>query len=202
MRWQLTRPKNVGKVAELIRKCAPKSVRQWQEFYLRNVFSQDHLAQLGKRLFVKVTEVCKAEIDDITEQDCVDFIRTLVIDRTFDGYQSEIQTVYGQLQEALHEKISPAPDEWDRRYNVDFFIKIGHKYIGLQIKPAGHPYITEIINEFKFQEKTHKEFAAKFGGAVFYVISIAEGKRKVIQNPEVIDEIRKEIRRLQVKDTK
>jgi len=35
----------------------------------------------------------------------------LVIDRTFDGYMTEIQTIYGQLQKILNAAIQPAPDE-------------------------------------------------------------------------------------------
>ena len=49
---------------------------------------------------------------------------------------TEIKTIYGQLEKELGVKIEPAPDEWDRRYNVDFFIKIKEKYIGIQIKPV------------------------------------------------------------------
>jgi hypothetical protein len=91
----------------------------------------------------------------------------LVINRTYDGYQSEIQTIYGQLQKALDVRVEPAPDEWDRGYNIDFFIKVNEKYIGLQIKPAGYAYITQIINELKFQEKTHKKFTEKYGVKFF-----------------------------------
>ncbi len=32
-------------------------------------------------------------------------------------------------------QIKPAPDDWDRLYNVDFFIEVKNKYIGIQIKP-------------------------------------------------------------------
>lgn len=196
MRWQLTRPRNVGRVSELIRKCAPRSVEDWRNYYFGNVYPKEHLAELGRKLYVKVSEVCRAEIEELTEQDCIDFILDLVIRRTFDGYQSEIQTIYGQLEKELGVKIQPAPDEWDRGYNVDFFIEVNGRCIGLQIKPAGHAYITEIINELKFQEETHRKFTAEFGGRVFYIISVAEGKRKVIRNPEVIPEIREEIKRL------
>ena len=119
-----------------------------------------------------------------------------MINRTYDGYQGEIQTIYGQLQQALGVKVEPAPDEWDRGYNVDFFIKINEKYIGLQIKPAGYAYIPQIINELKFQEETHEKFTAKYGGKVFYIISVKEDKKKVIHNLEVIEEIREEIERL------
>jgi len=198
MRWQLTRKNKVGPVSEWIRKCSPKTTEEWEEFYYKNVYPKSHLEQLGRRLYVKVTEVCQSEIDNITEQDCIEFVINLVIKRTFDGYQSEIQTIYGQLQEALGVKVEPAPDEWDRRYNVDFFIKVKEKYIGLQIKPAGYAYITQIINELEFQKNTHLKFTAKYGGKVFYIISIKDGKKKVIHNPEVIEEIKQEITRLKI----
>lgn len=199
MRWGLTKKNKVGAVSELIRKCSPTSLRDWEEYYYKNVYSKKHLEELGGKLYIKITEVCQAEIESIAEEDCVNFIINLVINRTYDGYQSEIQTIYGQLQQALGVKLEPAPDEWDRRYNVDFFIKVRDKYIGLQIKPAGYAYITQIINELKFQKKTHEKFAKKYGGKVFYIISVKEGKRKVIYNPEVIDEIKKEIAKLERK---
>lgn len=127
---------------------------------------------------------------------CEFYIYNLVINRTFDGYQSEIQTIYGQLQNILNVKIEPAPDEWDRGFNVDYFIKVRNCYIGLQIKPAGYEYITQIISEKEQQKKTHEKFTAKYGGKVFYIISITEGKNKIIQNPEIIEEIKNEIDRL------
>lgn len=196
MRWGLTKKNKVGPVSELIRKCSPKSLKDWEEYYYKNVYSKQHLEELGRRLYIKITEVCQAEIESITGEACIDFIINLVISRTYDGYQSEIQTIYGQLQETLGVKVEPAPDEWDRGYNVDFFIKVEEKYIGLQIKPAGYAYITQIINELKFQKNTHEKFTAKYGGKVFYVISVKEGRKKVIHNPSVIEEIRKEIERL------
>jgi len=197
MRWQFNRPKNVGKVSEEIRRCAPKALKGWEEYYYKNVYPKKHLEELGRRLYVKISEVCRAEIEDITEEDCIGFVINLVINRTYDGYQSEIQTIYEQLEKALEVKVEPAPDEWDRGYNVDFFIKVKDKYIGLQIKPAGYAYITQIINELGFQKKTHEKFTAKYGGKVFYIISVKDGKKKAIHNPEVIEEIRKEIQRLQ-----
>jgi len=196
MRWGLTKKTRVGPVSELIRKCSPKSIKEWQSYYFKNVYSKQHLEELGRRLYIKITEVCQAEIESIEEEDCINFIVNLVINRTYDGYQSEIQTIYGQLQEALGIKVEPAPDEWDRGYNVDFFIKVKARYIGLQIKPAGYAYIPQIVNELEFQKRTHKKFTDKFGGKVFYIISVKEGKKKIIYNTEVIEEIMNEIERL------
>ncbi|URA10319.1 MjaI family restriction endonuclease [Thermospira aquatica] len=196
MRWGLTKKNKVGPVAELIRKCSPKTLKEWENYYFSKVYPKEHLKHLGKILFIKITDVFKKEIEDITEQDCIDFIYNLVINRTFEGYQSEIQTIYGQLEKLLNVNIEPAPDEWDRGYSVDYFIKIKDKYIGLQIKPAGYEYITQIINEREQQKKAHEKFTKKYGGKVFYIISITEGKNKKIHNKEVIKEIKEEIRRL------
>lgn len=196
MRWGLTKKNKVGAVSDLIRKLSPDSVEEWKIYYFREVYSLQHLEDLGRKLFIKITEVCQAEIENLTEENCINFIVNLVINRTFDGYQSEIQTIYGQLQNELGVPVEPAPDAWDRGYNVDFFIKIGEKFIGLQIKPAGYAYIPQILNEQKFQKATHDKFTEKYGGKVFYIISVKDGKKKIIQNPGVIEEIRHEIDRL------
>jgi hypothetical protein len=196
MRFQFNRPKYVGHVAEEIRKCMPKSLKEWEDYYYQKVRSKEHLEFVGRRLYAKITEVCRAEIESITEQDCINFVKELVINRTYDGYQSEIQTIYGQLEKALGVKIEPAPDEWDRLYNVDFFIKVGEKYIGLQVCPAGYPYITEIIRELETARETHRKFTEKYGGKVFYVLSVEKEGKKTIYNTEVIEEIKREIQRL------
>jgi len=196
-RFQLNFKRNVGPVSEEIRKCAPKTIKEWQDYYFKNVRSKEHLINLGKKLYIKISEVLVSEIDQITEEDCINYIFNLVINRTFDGYMTERKTIYEQLQDILKVKIEPAPDKWDRLFNVDFFIKINGKYIGLQIKPAGGvSHISQIFKERQLQEATHKKFTDKYGGKVFYVISIKESGKKKIYNTEVIEEIKKEIKRL------
>lgn len=196
-RYQLNFKRNVGATSESIRKCAPKTLKEWQDYYYANVRSETHIEELGKKLYVKITEVIQAEVADVTEQDCIDYMKQLVINRTFDGYMTEIQTIYGQLQVLLNVKIEPAPDEWDRLFNVDFFINIKEKIIGLQIKPVNNRLqIPEIHKEYALQAKTHKKFKEKYGGQVFYIYSEKVNNRKEIANKEIIDEIRKEIEKL------
>lgn len=196
-RFQLNFKRNVGPTSESIRKCSPKTLEEWREYYFNHVKSKEHIEDLGKKLYVKITEVIQSEVADITEQDCIDYMTQLVIDRTFDGYITEIQTIYGQLQKILDVKIQPAPDEWDRLFNVDFFIQVGEKYIGLQIKPVKNGIqLPEIFKEYGLQAETHKKFTEVFGGKVFYLFSAKVGEKKEIQNKEVIDEIKQEIIRL------
>jgi len=197
-RFQLNFSRNVGKVSEEIRKCSPKTLEEWEEYYYKNVRQKEHIIELGKKLYTKITEVLQAEIESVTEEDCIEYIKNLVIKRTFDGYITEKQTVYGQLQEILGVKIEPAPDEWDRLYNIDFFIKVNEKYIGLQIKPVTFEHAPEFASKWKETYKnSHEKFTKKFGGKVFIVLSVKKGDMKVIFNTNVIDEIKEEIDKLQ-----
>jgi len=196
-RFQLNFKRNVGATSESIRKCSPKNLEEWREYYFKNVKSEEHIIELGKRLYIKITEVIQSEVAEVTEQDCIDYMMQLVIDRTYDGYTTEIQTIYGQLHKILNIPIQPAPDEWDRLFNVDFFIEINGKYIGLQIKPVNSGIqLPEIFKEYKLQAETHQKFTEVFGGKVFYLFSEKIGDRKEIMNKEVIDEIKQEIERL------
>ncbi|MFW6096019.1 MAG: MjaI family restriction endonuclease [Bacteroidota bacterium] len=196
-RFQLNFKRNVGPTSESIRKCEPKSLDEWRDYYLENVRSKEHLEELGRKLYIKITEVIQAEVEEINEQDCIDYIYNMVINRTYDGYITEIKTIYGQLQEKLNYKIEPAPDEWDRLYNVDFFIKVNKKYIGIQIKPVNQGIqLSQIFKEKGIQEESHSKFLKEFGGKVFYIFSERIDGKKVIMNPEVIEKIKDEIERL------
>ena len=198
-RFQLNFKRNVGPTSESIRQCAPKTVDEWRDYYYVNVRTKEQIEELGKKLYIKITEVIQSEVADISENDCIDYMIQLVIDRTFDGYMTEIKTVYGQLENELGQKIEPAPDEWDRLYNVDFYIKIRNNYIGIQIKPVSKGIqLSQIFKERDLQQKSHIKLTDKFGGRVFYVFSSKVGDKKEIRNPEVIQEIRNEIERLRI----
>ncbi|MEN3186699.1 MAG: MjaI family restriction endonuclease [Atribacterota bacterium] len=154
-RWGLNKKDIVGPVSLWIRECAPKTINDWESFYYKkvtemlkqkaiNLSPQEYIQDLGRKLYMKITEVIQAEIEEVTEESCIQYIHNLVISRTFDGYQTEIKTIYGQLQQILKVPIQPASDKWDRLYNVDFYIGINGKYIGLQIKPITYEQTPEI----------------------------------------------------------
>ena len=201
-RWGLNKKDRVGPVSEWIRECAPKAIDEWKIYYFDKlrVFLQkkdipleppDYLEDLGKKLYTKITEVIRAEIDEVSEEDCIDYIYILVINRTFEGYRNEVDTVYKKLQIELNVEIKPAPDEWDRLYNVDFYIEVEGKYLGLQIKPITYDKQTPEVYKWKeWLSRTHRDFEEKFGGKVFTIFSIKRGDKKEIYNQELIREIK------------
>jgi hypothetical protein len=207
-RWGLNKKNSVGPVAEWIRECSPKKIEEWESCYkdkLKKFLERkkiyikpdEYLEDLGKKLYTKISEVLKKEIEEVSEEDCIVYIKNLVINRTFEGYQTEINTIYSILEKELGVKLIPAPDNWDRLYNVDFYIQVKDKYIGIQIKPISYNQTPEIHKWKDWLEKSHKKFKEKFGGDVFIVFSVKnEAGRKEIWNKEVIEDIKKEIERL------
>lgn len=205
-RWGFNKAHSVGSTSELIRACAPSGYEEWEEFYFTQAtqkkknglnITREYIRELGQSLYVKLSEVVQNELCSITEEECIDYAYNLVLNRTYEGYRTEIDTIYGQLEGILKTKIEPAPDEWDRVYSVDFFIKINDKYIGIQIKPIASG---QALNQYQWIEMhrvNHERFENKYGGRVFFVYSAKSSTgKKTIYNTEVIEQIREEIIRL------
>ncbi|NPA40690.1 MAG: MjaI family restriction endonuclease [Aquificae bacterium] len=210
-RWQFNRPKYVGKVSEEIRKCQPKRLDDWISFYkqnvkpkkfeemkkhIKNLTIDEYLDWIGSELCKKIHEVMKKEIEEISEDDCKNYIRDLIFKRTYEGYITEKETIYGLLESVLGIKIEPAPDEWDRRYNIDFYIKAKKGYIGIQIKPITYNQTPEIHNWLSWLKESHNKFEREVGGKAFVVFSVKKGGKKDIYNQEVIEDIRRALEEL------
>lgn len=164
------------------------------ENYLKE--NNEVLEELGRELYIKIAKGITHEASEITEDDCKNYIKDIVVNRTLEGYKG-IQTIYGQLQGILGMPIKPAPDDWDRLYNVDFFIEVNDKYVGIQIKPVTFEHTFENYKWQEMQETTHLKFQKKFSGRVFIVFSVKVGDKKTIKNIDVIDNIKNEIEKLQ-----
>lgn len=169
--------------------------RSLNEFH--SVVTVDIINDTGQKLYMNLAKDLHSELDSIQEEECLDYAYNLILNRTYEGYRSEIDTIYGQLQSILSVAIEPAKDEWDRTYNVDFCIKVNEKFIGLQIKPIESG---QALNQYQWIEMhrlNHQRFENDFGGKVFFIYSVkSTGKKKKISNTEVIEEIADEINRL------
>lgn len=67
-RWGLNKKISVGPVSELIRKCSPKKIDDWKTYYYKKVHPESYLEELGRKLYIKITEVIdqiRAEISKL-----------------------------------------------------------------------------------------------------------------------------------------
>lgn len=206
-RFQLTRPKAVGAISELIHDCKPRSLSEWEEYYWKNAYTNtkervkitpEVIKELGERLYTKIQEVVIPEwteaFDTITDQDCVDYIYDVTIFRSYDGYHKE-SAVYRELgvefdKEILFEKTD---EKTDSAMDVDYtgtVIRTGQK-IGIQVKPLssrsntyGYSMTERVANNFR-------RFEVDNDAKVFIIIAKKEGRKSIIVNREIISEIRK-----------
>jgi len=204
-RWGLNKAHSVGSTSELIRTCAPSKYEEWEQFYFMKAkqkkkrglqITREYITSLGQTLYIKLSEIVQNELEQITEDECIDYAFNLVLNRTYEGYRTEIETIYGQLEGAIGQKIEPAPDNWDRTYSVDFFVKINDKHLGIQIKPISSGQALNQYQWIEMHKVNHEKFQKEFGGKVFFVYSVKTTAGKKIHNIEVIDQIRDEIKLL------
>ena len=182
--YQLSRPNKVGAVMALIRDCQPSSFEEWQSWYFDNAHTAgknptkitvESLKELGERLYAKITEVVIPEWEsafrELTEQDCIDYIYNLTINRTYDGYLREKSVINDGLAKIFSDITFEESDpELDHAGDINF----------------GSYSLTERM------KASFESFKEQYGGNVFIVFSL-DGE---IANKEVVEQIRSEIDRL------
>lgn len=204
--YQLSRPSKVGAVMALIRECQPKTFEEWEKWYFENAttdgkvpikITRESLEELGERLYVKIKEIVIPQwteaFNQITLQDCIDYIYNLTINRTFDGFIREKSVIEEHLAKKFpNVKFEESAPELDHAGDIDYLGWVGDKAFGIQIKPVtakanfGNYSVTERM------KAGFEEFTKKFGGQVFLVFSVDDK----IKNEDVIEQIDQEIKRL------
>ena len=95
-RWGLNKKRSVGPTSDSIRQCSPRDLDEWKNYYYSNVRTVEEIDEVGRRLFEIVREILPREnrffpdlLDSITENDCIEYIHTLVINKQYEGYNRE-----------------------------------------------------------------------------------------------------------------
>lgn len=204
--YQLSRPNKVGAVMALVRQCQPKTYDEWEQWFFDNAYTdskhptkvtKESLAELGERLYAKITEVVipewQAAFRELTEEDCINYIYNLTLSRTYDGYIREKSVVNDGLSKIFPDiSFEESDPELDHSGDIDYIARIGNKAIGIQIKPvtAGANFGGYSLTER--MRGSFDNFKDIYGGEVFIVYSL----KGEIANKEVIEQIRAEVARL------
>jgi hypothetical protein len=204
--YQLSRPNKVGAVMALIRECQPKSFGEWEKWYFEHAntdgkiptkVTKENLEELGERLFIKIREIVIPEwteaFNQLTLQDCVDYIFNLTINRTYDGFLREKSVIENNLAKIFADvKFEESDPELDHAGDIDYLGWVGNFAFGIQIKPVtakanfGNYSVTERM------KASFEDFTKKYRGKVFIVYSVDDK----IKNEDVIQQITDEIERL------
>lgn len=157
--------------------------------------------ELGERLYCKITEVVIPEwtkaFQDLTLEDCKEYIYQVTIVRTYDGFLLEKSVVNDGLAKSFPEVIfEESEPELDHAGDIDYIGKVGEYAFGIQIKP-----ITAGANfgNYKVTDRmaaSFKLFEENYGGKVFVIFSERVGGKKSIANKQVLEDIKTEVERL------
>jgi len=201
--YQLSRPNKVGAVMALIRECQPKTIEEWEQWYFENALTdgktpikitKESLEELGERLYVKIKEIVIPEwteaFNQLTLQDCIDYIINLTINRTFDGFVREKSVVEDNLAKEFPQvRFEESDSELDHAGDIDYLGWVGEKAFGIQIKPITAKANFGNYSSTERMKASFTDFSKKFGGNVFVVYS----EKEKIKNEEVIRQIAGEI---------
>lgn len=201
--YQLSRPNKVGAVMALIRECQPKTFEEWEQWYFENAhtdgktpikITKESLEELGERLYVKIKEIVIPEwteaFNQLTLQDCIDYIINLTINRTFDGFVREKSVVEDNLAKEFPQvRFEESDPELDHAGDIDYLGWVGEKAFGIQIKPITAKANFGNYSSTERMKASFTDFSKKFGGTVFVVFS----EKEKIKNEEVIGQIAAEI---------
>jgi len=201
--YQLSRPNKVGAVMALIRECQPKTIEEWEQWYFEYAhtdgkapikITKESLEELGERLYVKIKEIVIPEwteaFNQLTLQDCVDYIINLTINRTFDGFIREKSVVEDNLAKQFPQvRFEESDPELDHAGDIDYLGWVGNKAFGIQIKPITAKANFGNYSSTERMKVSFTDFSKRFGGNVFVVFS----ENEKIKNEEVIGQIAAEI---------
>ena len=190
----------------LIRECQPKTIEEWEKWYFENAktdgktpnkITKESLEELGERLYVKIKEIVIPEwteaFNQLTLQDCIDYIHNLTINRTFDGFIREKSVIEDNLVKSFpNVKFEESDPELDHAGDIDYLGWVGDKAFGIQIKPVTAKSNFGNYSATERMKASFDDFTKKFGGQVFVVFSIDDK----IKNEEIVGQIAEEIKRL------
>lgn len=205
--YQLSRPNKVGAVMALIRQCQPATFEAWESWYFENAQShgknsfkvtKESLKELGERLHCKITHIVipewQAAFNELTLQDCIDYIYNLTIHRTYDGYIREKSVINDGLAKHFPTiRFEESPPELDHSGDVDYIGWVTEdKAFGIQIKPTTAQSNFGNYSPSERMKASFQDFEDEYGGKVFIIFSL-DG---TIANREMIQFIENEINRL------
>ncbi len=153
--------------------------------------------ELGERLYVKIKEIVIPEwteaFNQLTLEDCIDYIFNLTINRTYDGFVREKSVIEDNLAKKFpNVRFEESDPELDHAGDIDYLGWVEKKAFGIQIKPVTAKANFGNYSATGRMKASFNDFTERFGGAVFVVFSIDDK----IKNEEVIDQIATEIKRL------
>ncbi|MCK4576185.1 MjaI family restriction endonuclease [candidate division WOR-3 bacterium] len=196
-RFQLNRKRVVGNLNEMISTAMPLTRDEWEGYYITNGKTLEQLDEIGIQLYNRFRNVIIPEIESITIEDCKEYIKSLIIDKTFDGMRARFQILNTELLRETDKEFKFLPDheeDWRyRTFRIDYYHLDVERDLLVGIKVAPNTLLTSqnptVIRAREEIENTHRESMSKDAGYFYILYYSGKGANVKIANREIIDEI-------------
>lgn len=198
-RFGLNKKKVIGNVNEMISEAMPLTENEWKSFYYQHYKNESELHEIGIKLYQKIQDNIIPEIYAITENDCINYMKNLVIRRTFEGRRTRFLILNTELLKGTGKEFNYLPDheeDWRfRTYQIDYYhydkernILIGIKVAPLSLLTSQNIYAIKTREDI---EHTHRDSEEKNVGYFFILYYENKGRLVKISNQEIIEKIRR-----------
>ena len=131
-------------------------------------------------------------VNQLTLEDCVEYIFNLTINRTYDGFIREKSVIEDNLaREFPNVKFEQSAPELDHAGDIDYLGWVGEKAFGIQIKPVTAKANFGNYSATERMKNSFASFTKKFGGNVFVVFSVDDKISNAVAIKEIADEIKR-----------
>nr|EMN22696.1 MjaI restriction endonuclease [Leptospira santarosai serovar Arenal str. MAVJ 401] len=166
----------------------PADLESWKEYYFKHVRTQEDVEQKGKTLYQNIISEVLPAVGLINQEDCIRYLKNLIFEKTFDGYNLR----KNQLRFLLEDKLKVTlefrydyPDDYKyKTYCIDYYYYDSDKdmLIGIKILPdtmlkKRTQSMQSSLDEIKTE---HANIMDKKGGEFFilYYESVGKGSKK------------------------
>lgn len=196
-RFGLNKKRSVGDLMELLSLAMPLTLEEWEEYYYTHGRSRDQVAAIGQELSRKLRDVLIHELESITEEDCITYMRELLLQKTFEGHRTRFYTLRQQILDRTGKLFNFLPEhreDWRfRDHRIDYYhhdatkdLLIGLKACPDSMRMSQNMFARQALEEI---EATHRQLSDKAAGHFYILYFHGTSEHCTIENPEILDEI-------------
>jgi hypothetical protein len=155
----------IGPLMDHLSLVQPLSADEWEEYYLKNVKTQDHLDRLAERVHGKIQDAI-ACLQDATLEDCRQFFNQVIFQSTLEGYNAKRDCLLQILREGTRlefDYLQDHPQDWrPKDFMLDYAVLLSSgRWLGIKVIPEsanGLRNTMEGARLFETMAARHQEF--------------------------------------------
>ncbi len=187
----------IGPLMDHLSLVQPLNAKEWEEYYLENVRTQEQLDSLAQRVYAKIQEAI-ARLQDATLDDCRQFFRQVIFQSTLEGYNAKRDRLLQILREGTRlefDYLQDHPQDWrPKDFMLDYAVLLSSgQWLGIKVIPESANSLRNTMEGarlFETMKARHQEFQDRdLGEAMLTEYQTVDGVPEFVDQSETLSEI-------------